>query len=62
MEGLGGLAETQDDELWVGTRVKDLRKAVGRLKTVSRRYPLAVYQMLITPLNPEHPLTELIRS
>ena len=59
--GARGLAETQDDELWVGMRVEDLQRAVGRLRTVGRRYPLAVYQMLLTPPNPEHPLTELIR-
>jgi uncharacterized protein (DUF169 family) len=59
--GARGLAEVQDDELWVGTGVEDLQRTVSRLKAVGRRYPPAVYQMLITPPNPEHPSTELLR-
>ncbi|MEM1627736.1 MAG: DUF169 domain-containing protein [Desulfurococcaceae archaeon] len=58
--GARALAEAQDDELWISIRPEDLKKTLDRLKAVGMRYPLTVYQMLITQPNPAHPLTRLI--
>ncbi|MCS7108738.1 MAG: DUF169 domain-containing protein [Sulfolobales archaeon] len=58
--GARGLAEAQDDELWVGMRVEDLRAAMGRLKSVGSKYPPPVYQILMMEPIPEHSLTLLV--
>ncbi len=58
--GARGLAEAQDDELWVGMTLEHLRSSVIRLKSVGSRYPPPVFQMIMTPPNPEHSLTLLI--
>jgi len=58
--GARGLAEAQDDELWMGFRVDQLEKALNRLRSVGVRYPPTVYEMLVTEPSPEHLLTKLI--
>lgn len=58
--GARALAEVHDDELWISIKPEDLKTALERLKLVGLRYPPPVYQMLITPPNPAHPLTRLV--
>lgn len=58
--GARGLAEAQDDEVWIGMTPKHLNTTIIRLKSVGSKYPPPVYQILtITPIQ-EHSLTLLI--
>lgn len=59
--GARGLAEAQDDEIWLGMTVEHLRSAISRLKDVRSKYPPTVYEILMTTPIPEHSLTQLIR-
>jgi uncharacterized protein (DUF169 family) len=58
--GARGLAEAQDDEIWLGMTVEHLRIAINRLKNEGSKYPPTVYQIVMTPPIPEHSLTKLI--
>ncbi|MEM0453156.1 MAG: DUF169 domain-containing protein [Sulfolobales archaeon] len=58
--GARGLAEAQDDELWIGMTVEHLNASLTRLKSVGSKYPPPVYQILMTPPIQEHSLTLLI--
>lgn len=58
--GARGLAEVQDDEIWISIKPEDLKKTIDWMKRVGLKYPPPVYQMLITPPNPAHPSTHLI--
>jgi uncharacterized protein (DUF169 family) len=58
--GARGIAESQDDELWVGMTIDELAKASGRLKSIGLKYPPFVYEMITSDLNKQHPLTALI--
>ncbi|NPA96051.1 MAG: DUF169 domain-containing protein [Crenarchaeota archaeon] len=58
--GARALAESQDDELWLGFRLSDLEKAVARLKKTRFRYAPPILQMLLIPPQPEFVLTKLI--
>lgn len=59
--GARGLAEAQDDEIWLGMTVDHLSKTISRLKDVGARYPPKVYEILMMTPIPEHSLTQLIR-
>ena len=50
--GARGLAEVQDDELWISIKPEDLAKVIDRMKKVGSKYPPTVYEMLVTPPNP----------
>jgi len=58
--GARGIAEAQDDELWVGMKVGELETTLDRLEKVGLKYPPFVYQIVTSDLNPDHPLTDLI--
>ncbi|MEM1985341.1 MAG: DUF169 domain-containing protein [Nitrososphaeria archaeon] len=58
--GARGIAEAQDDELWVGMKVDELETTINRLESVGLKYPPFVYEMITADLNPDHPLTGLI--
>ncbi len=58
--GARGIAEAQDDELWLGLSLEDAEKIVARLKKVGLKYPPPVYQILETTPPKDHPLTKLI--
>jgi len=58
--GARGIAEAQDDEVWMGFKLDQLEKALNRLKSVGLRYPPSLYEMLTIEPSPEHLLTKLI--
>ena len=58
--GARGIAEAQDDELWVGMKLEELETTIGMLEKVGLKYPPFVYQIVTSELNPDHPLTGLI--
>lgn len=58
--GARGLAEAQDDEIWISMKPEHLEIIINRLKHTGMKYPPAIYQMLITPPNPEHPQTHVL--
>ena len=58
--GARGIAESQDDELWVGMTVEQLDKTLERLEKIGLKYPPFVYQMITADLNKRHPLTDLL--
>ncbi len=58
--GARGVAESWDDELWVGMKVDQLEKTINRIKAIKMRYLPPIYEMLITTPVPEHALTKLI--
>lgn len=58
--GARSIGEAQDDELWVGMTVHELESAMARLSKMGSKYPPALYQMIMSPMDPEHPVTRLI--
>lgn len=58
--GARGLAEAQDDEIWISMKLDQLELIMSRMKRVGMKYPPAVYQILVTPPNPEHPQTYVL--
>jgi uncharacterized protein (DUF169 family) len=60
--GARSIADSQDDELWIGFKYNKLIEGIDRLKKVGFKYPPAVIQMSTTNLNQKHPLTGLIKK
>jgi len=58
--GARSVADSQDDEIWVGMKVDELNAALSRLEQIGFKYPAPVNQVIVSPLNPKHPLTYLI--
>jgi uncharacterized protein (DUF169 family) len=58
--GARGIAESQDDELWVAMTPKELLQTLDRLDSIGLKYPPFVYEMITADLNRDHPLTDLI--
>jgi len=58
--GARSIADSQDDEIWLGMRPDELKISLSRLEQIGFKYPAAVNQMIISPLNRSHPLTDLI--
>jgi len=58
--GARSLAATQDDELWFGTSVKDLKLAEKAMSKFGMSYPPAVEQAVFVPPLVDHLMTKLI--
>jgi len=58
--GARSIADAQDDELWLGMTAEELQTALSRLEKTGFKYPAPVNQMVMSPMNPKHPLTYLI--
>ncbi len=58
--GARSIADSQDDEIWLGLTVKDMETIIKRLETMGLKYPPAITQMPVSDLNPDHPLTDLL--
>ncbi len=58
--GARSIANSQDDELWLGFNPQDLELALTRLEEMNLKYPPAITQMPVSDLNPDHPLTDLL--
>jgi uncharacterized protein (DUF169 family) len=58
--GARSIANSQDDELWLGFNPLDLELSLMRLEEMGLKYPPAITQMPVSDLNPDHPLTDLL--
>jgi len=58
--GARSVGDAQDDEIWLGMTTEELEIAIKRLESIGFKYPPAVNQMVMSKLNPKHPLTNLI--
>ncbi len=58
--GARSIADSQDDEIWLGLTVEDLEAIISRLEKMGLKYPPAITQMPVSDLNPNHPLTDLL--
>lgn len=58
--GARSVADSQDDEIWMGMTIEELEKSIKRLESIGFKYPPAINQMTMSKLNPKHPLTDLI--
>ncbi len=58
--GARSIAGSENDELWIGLSIEELEASIKRLKDIGLKYPLAINQAIISPLNKKHPLTSLI--
>lgn len=58
--GARSIADSQDDEIWFGMTVDELNTSLERLSSIGFKNPPAVSQMIVSGLNPKHPLTGLI--
>jgi uncharacterized protein (DUF169 family) len=58
--GARSIAGSENDELWMGLSVEELIASMKRLTDAGLKYPPAINQSIISPLNKKHPLTGLI--
>ncbi len=58
--GARSIADSQDDELWIGMKPDELDACLTRLEQVNFKYPAPVNQVIVSDMNPKHPLTDLI--